>query len=392
MINKFSRLMMRPEKTFLLLGPRGTGKSTWLTESYVGSVTINLLESDKFFRYKANPAAIREDLADLKAGSWVVIDEIQRVPELLNEVHSLYETRGLEFALTGSSARKLKRANVNLLAGRALRCDFFPLTGAEIQDESLLSHAIEYGTLPAIVKSPHLAADTLASYVETYLKEEIAAEALTRNLEPFARFLMVAAQHHAQLLNVESVALQCSVKRRSVDNYFQIVEDTLLGFRLPAANLGARSKEAVHPKFYFFDPGVARGASGWLREQMPDTWRGFSFESLVLNEIRAYNSYRKKDKNIFHYTVTGSFNIDFLIENQKKILQQPASYIAVEVKLAKHWRPEWTKTLTDFSADKKSKIHTCYGIYLGKETQIHGATTVMNFQEFSRRLWSGQIF
>lgn len=294
--------------------------------------------------------------------------------------------------MTGSSARKLRRANAILLAGRALRCDFFPLVGVEIQDESALNHCIEFGTLPSVVKSPDLAADTLASYVETYLKEEVAAEALTRNLEPFARFLMVAAQHHGQLLNVESVAKQSAIKRRSVDNYFQIIEDTLLGFRLPAAHLGARAKEASHPKFYFFDAGVARGAAGWLREQMPDAWRGFSLESLVLNEIRAYNSYRKKDKNIFHYTVTGSFDIDFLIEHQKKILQQQASYIAVEVKLAKQWRPEWTTVLNDFSAEKKSKIHKSYGVYLGKETQTHGSHTVMNFHEFSRQLWDGQIF
>lgn len=317
---------------------------------------------------------------------------MQRVPELLNEVHSLYETQGLEFALTGSSARKLRRANANLLAGRALRCEFFPLAGAEIGNESFLNQCIEFGTLPSIVNYPSLAADTLASYVETYLKEEIAAEALTRNLEPFARFLNVAAQHHAQLLNVESVAQQAAIKRRSADNYFQILDDTLLGFRLPAANLGARAREASHPKFYFFDAGVARGAAGWLRETVPDAWKGFSFEGLVLNEIRTYNSYMKKDKNIFHYTVTGSFDIDFLVEHQKKILQQPPLYTAVEVKLSRQWRPEWTDLLNHFSSDKKSKIQKCYGVYLGQETQNFGTLTVMNFQEFSQQLWSGKIF
>ena len=391
-MNKFNRLLGKPEKTFLLLGPRGTGKSTWLADTLTNPRVINLLESDKFFRYKANPSALRVDLADLPSGSWVVIDEVQRVPELLNEVHSLYETKGLEFALAGSSARKLRRADANLLAGRALRCDFFPLVGVEILDESLINQSIEFGTLPSILKFPHLAADALASYVETYLKEEIAAESLTRSLEPFARFLMVAAQHHAQLLNVESVAQQSAIKRRSVDNYFQILEDTLLGFRLPAANLGARAREAAHPKFYFFDAGVARGAAGWLREQVPDAWRGFSFESLVLNEIRAYNSYQKKDKNIFHYTVNGSFDIDFLIEHQKKILHQAPSYIAIEVKLAKQWRSEWTDVLNNFSADKKSKVVKSYGVYLGNETLTYGSLTVMNFQEFSRQLWSGRIF
>ncbi len=213
---------------------------------------INLLHSKVFFRYKANPELIRGDLENLHAGDWVVIDEAQRVPELLNEIHSLYESKGIQFAITGSSARKLKRSHANLLAGRAIRCDFFPFVFAEIANFTNIPECIEYGTLPPVVADGVHAAETLSAYVDTYLKEEIAAEAMTRQLEPFARFLRIAAQNHAQHLNVESVARGCAVKRRTVDNYFAILEETLLGFRLPALSLRWRTKETTHPKFYFF--------------------------------------------------------------------------------------------------------------------------------------------
>ena len=155
MINthNFKRLLDAPGKTFLLLGPRGTGKSTWLKKNLKPALTIDLLHSDAFFRYKASPSAIRDDVAHLRAGDWVVVDEVQRVPDLLNEIHSLYESAGLHFALTGSSARKLKRADANLLGGRALRCDYFPLVWAEIEEPGLLSACIEFGTLPYVVSS-----------------------------------------------------------------------------------------------------------------------------------------------------------------------------------------------------------------------------------------------
>jgi predicted AAA+ superfamily ATPase len=386
------RLLETPQKTFLLLGPRGTGKTTWLKQKLSPKVFINLLNSEVFFRYKANPELIRRDLENLHAGEWVVIDEAQRVPELLNEVHGLYESKGIHFAITGSSARKLKRSHANLLAGRAIRCDFFPFVFPEISNFASISECIEYGTLPPVVVDGVHAAETLSAYVETYLKEEIAAEALARQLEPFVRFLRVAAQNHAQHLNVESVARDCAVKRRTVDNYFAILEETLLGFRLPALSLRWRTKETTHPKFYFFDAGVARAAAGWIRESLPDTWRGYSFETLVLNEIRAFNSYKKKDRSIFHYDVAGSMDIDIVVETRKKVLQVPPSYIAIEVKFAKKWEREWSLPLIAVTADAKTRIAASYGVYLGEKIIEEGALTILPFAEFSRRLWDGKLF
>jgi predicted AAA+ superfamily ATPase len=389
---KIKRIFQAPQKTFLLLGPRGTGKTTWLQTALNPKVFVNLLHSEHYLRYQADPSRLRQDLSHLAPGDWVVIDEAQRVPELLNEVHSLYQSHEIHFAITGSSARKLKRSQANLLAGRALRCDFFPFVHAELRDPGLLPSCIEFGSLPPVITDPSHARETLSSYIETYLKEEVAAEALTRQLEPFARFLRVAAQHHGQNLNVEAIAREAMVKRRTVDNYFQILEDTLLGYQLPALKLKWRNKETAHPKFYFFDAGVARAAAGWLREEMPDSWRGYSFETFVINEVRAYNSYQKKDRALFHYDVAGGMDIDLLIETGRKVLQRPPTYIAIEIKLARRWQNEWSKPLKALVSDPKSKVTAAYGVYLGDRVQQDEGIALLPFDTFSQKLWNGEIF
>ena len=314
------------------------------------------------------------------------------MPELLNEVQSLYQSHDIHFAITGSSARKLKRSQANLLAGRALRCDFFPFVYAELKDQSLLPEYIEFGTLPPVIADPSHVRETLSAYVETYLKEEVAAEALTRQLESFARFLRVAAQHHGQHLNVEAIARESRVKRRTVDNYFQILEDTLLGYQLPALKLNWRKKETAHPKFYFFDAGVARAAAGWLREEMLDAWQGFSFETFVINEVRAYNSYHKKDRALFHYDVAGGLDVDLIVETGRKVLQRSATYIAIEIKLARRWQPEWSAPLKALMRDPKLKVTAAFGVYLGEKVLNDEEITLLPFDEFSKKLWAGGLF
>jgi predicted AAA+ superfamily ATPase len=390
--NDINRLIDAPQKSFLLLGPRGVGKSRWLKSTIMSKADINLLKSDEFLAYQADPSKLRRTTKNLRPSDWVIIDEVQRVPELLNEVHLLYEENKLNFALSGSSARKLRRSKANLLAGRALQLQMFPLTFGEIGSVEKLSFAIEFGTLPLVFTQNEIARDTLTTYVETYLKEEIAAEALTRTLAPFSRFLNIAAQYHAQLLNIEKISAEASLKRTSVDNYFRILEDTLLGFRLPALSLGYRSKEASHPKFYFFDAGVARAAAGWVNEDLPGTWLGFSFESLVLNEIRAYNSYKRRHRDLFHYTVTGSFDIDIVVETNKKIMNRPPTYTGIEVKYSKKWNTSYTKNLKDMISDSKSKINQGVAVYLGEESFVDDAVQVYTFSDFCKKLWEGEIF
>jgi predicted AAA+ superfamily ATPase len=236
------------------------------------------------------------------------------------------------------------------------------------------------------------AQDILSTYVETYLKEEIAAEAVTKDLGTYARFLETAARHHAQQLNISGIATEGSLKRNIVDGYFQILEDTLIGYRLPALSLGMREKEAVHPKFYFFDPGVARAAAGWVYEEMPESWLGYAFETLVLNEIRTYNSYRKKNKSLFHYTVHGSFDVDFFIEIKKKILQSPASYLGIEVKLSPTWSEKWSANLVKLHKESPKKIGRVIGIYTGKNRLSFPNIDVYPWMDFVERLWSGEFF
>ena len=266
------------------------------------------------------------------------------------------------------------------------------LTFAEIGSFERLNDVVNFGTLPFVYTHPQFARETLSSYVETYMKEEIAAEALTRNLEPFSRFLKTCAQYHGQLLNIEKIASSAAIKRTSVDNYFKILEDTLIGSRLPALDLGYRIKEASHPKFYFFDSGVARAAAGWLYDELPNTWLGFAFESIVLNEVKAYNIYRRKMREIFHYSVTGSFDIDIVVETQKKIMNTSSSYLGIEIKHTKRWEHSFVKNLNEMLSNSKSKMKAGYGVYLGEESFQDGQVTVCNFQTFCKKLWAGEIF
>jgi predicted AAA+ superfamily ATPase len=389
---KYKRLLPIQKRSFLLFGPRGTGKSSWVNEVVDAEITVNLLNSNDFFKFNANPAALYHLCEDLKQGQWVVIDEAQKAPQILNEVHRLIEDKRINFAITGSSARKLKQVDVNLLGGRANRLDFFPLCFQEISDDSFFKHTLNYGSLPLCILEQENAPDILSAYVATYLKEEIAAEALTKNLMPYARFLETAARNHAQQLNISNIATQSSLKRNIVDSYFQILEDTLIGYRLPALELGLREKEAVHPKFYFFDPGVARAAAGWIYEDMPDSWLGFSFETIVINEIRAYNSYLKKQKNIFHYAVHGSFDVDIFIETKKKILHSSAAYLGIQVKLSPVWNQKWTQNLDKLRFEAPKKIQRTIGIYTGNKILEYGKTVIFPWMKFVELLWSGEFF
>ena len=218
----------------------------------------------------------------------MLIDEVQKVPELLDEVHHLYEERRLHFALSGSSARKLKRSGVNLLAGRAINRRMFPLTFPEYSSGNFSSDDLtEWGTLPLVLDQFEHRAETLSSYVDNYLRQELLEEGIVRNIEPFVRFLAVAGQMNGQTLNVENVARESKVGRTTVDKYFAVLVDTLIGFRLAAYQPSIRVNEVAHPKFYFFDAGVARAAAGLAFESLDKYYKGFLFETYLLNEVRA---------------------------------------------------------------------------------------------------------
>ena len=282
----YPRLTRPPRQSFFLLGVRGVGKSTWARRQFPDAPHINLLDEARYQDYLADPSLFAADLQSAPTGGWVVVDEIQRLPNLLNEVHRHIEDRRLNFALLGSSARKLKGADVNLLAGRALHKTMHPLTPVELGDDFDLDTALNTGTIPLvwIADERH---SVLESYVRLYLREEIRAEGLVRNLPGFARFLPIAALCHGQIVNISGIARDCGVARTTVQGYLDILEDTLLAFRLSAFQPRLRVREHRHPKLYWVDPGLVRAVKKLHGPIAPEE-RGALFEGWVLHLLRAH--------------------------------------------------------------------------------------------------------
>ncbi len=387
------RFIKAPAKSFLLLGPRGTGKSTWLTAAFPRALTIDLLDASRFLALSRDPSALERLVAPLHRGDWVVIDEIQRIPALLDEVHRLYEkNRGIHFALSGSSARKLRRAGANLLAGRALQMQMFPFAWPEYRSVWRIDQACEWGTLPLVVSDPAHQAATLATYVETYLKEEITAEALVRNLDPFVRVLQVAGLYNGQILNLENLSRESEVKRSTVERYFQILEDTLLASRVPAVSLGIRTKETSHPKFFLFDTGVARAAAGLAHEAVDSVWKGFAFEALLHHELRAYAAAAHKDRPIFHFSVSGGFDVDFLVQSKPKTLSAPRQFVAIEAKLGTKFKPQWTKGILTLLKECGNRVRRGIVVYQGKDRMAVDGIDIMPAATFFEELYAGRIF
>ncbi len=313
-----SRLISVPDRSFFLFGPRGTGKSTWLKERFAGAPWFDLLDSEVYLDLLADPARLEHRLpADYRG--WVVIDEVQRVPELLNEVHRLIEGRGLRFALTGSSARKLRRSGVNLLAGRALTLRMHPLVRAEIGQGWNLRRALDVGTLPfAVTRSDDADARAYVhDYVRTYLREEVQAEGLTRNLAGFARFLEAASFSQAQLVNVAAVARECAVERKVVDDWFGVLEDLLVAVRLPVFSRRARRAITTHPKFFFFDAGVYRAIRPRGPLDLAEEIDGAALETLLLQEVRAHNDVANLGYELSHWRTRKGEEVDLVLYGER---------------------------------------------------------------------------
>lgn len=257
----YTRILKRPKSSFFLFGVRGTGKSTWLKENFKAATTFNLLDEALYQRLLVRPQEFHEQLRTLKAGAWVIVDEVQRLPNLLNEIHRGIEEFKLNFALTGSSARKLNRAGVNLLAGRARLKSMLPLLATELKSDFDIEKILRWGSVPLIWNSSEKD-ETLQDYVQTYLKQEIQAEALVRNLAGFARSLPVTALYNGQTLNISNIARDAEVERKTAEGYIQILEDTLLVKRLYPLESKLRVREKKKPKLYWVDPGIVRAAKG----------------------------------------------------------------------------------------------------------------------------------
>ncbi len=305
-------------KSFFLFGPRATGKSTLIKQQLSASATvIDLLDSRLYLRLLNSPHDLESIIhSDNKSGI-VVIDEIQRVPELLNEVHRLIENKKLTFLLTGSSARKLRRGKANLLAGRVWEARLFPLTWKEIPDFNL-ERFLRYGGLPPVYLSKY-PDEELGAYVNTYLKEEIMAEGLIRKLPPFSRFLHAAALTNGEMINFSKLANDCQVPPSTVTEYVGLLEDTLVGFLLPAWTESTKRKAISTGKFYFFDPGITHTLAGTQTLDRNSNLYGKSFEQFIGMEIRAYLSYKRRKLQFSYWRSTHGYEVDFLVGRETAV-------------------------------------------------------------------------
>jgi predicted AAA+ superfamily ATPase len=388
---QFKRFLKPPDSSFFLFGPRGTGKSTWLQREISAALFIDLLESDRYLELSIKPSRVLELCAHLKSGDWVVIDEIQKIPALLDEVHWLYQKKNLNFAITGSSARKLKRTHANLLAGRLLDLKFYPLTFPELGSAFNIEKCLEFGSLPGVAKDYHKAVPILASYLSTYLRQELLEESVIRNLDPFRRFIDVVGQFNGQLLNKETIARESSVKRTTIDHYFGILEDTLMGTYVPSWNPGLKSKEAAHPKFYLFDTGIVRACAGLLNQELESEYLGFMFETFVLGQLRAYLNQSFKYFDVYHYSITQSYDIDFVIQTKKPVMSKRGELALLEIKYGRKFRPEWIKGIVDFRNHSKDKIRGNHVIYTGKDRLEVEGVQIWPAAEFLKALFDGEI-
>lgn len=329
----FNRLLDPLESgSFFLFGARGTGKSTFVQERFQGPQTlyIDLLEAKLESKYALAPDALIKEVEaiDFKL-RWVIIDEIQKVPKLLDIVHLLIERKKIKFILTGSSARKLKRGGANLLAGRANVYHLFPLTLLELEDSAKLDSILRWGSLPKIfaLNSEREKKSFLEAYIQTYFAEKIRSEQIIRKLDPFRAFLPILGQVSGKIINHKKIAREIGVSIQTIQSYFQIVEDTLLGFYLPAFHLSVRKSQRVSPKFYLFDTGVKKALEESLDQDVTPRTSvyGEIFESFLINEIYRLNSYYEKGFRLSYFATKNDVEIDL-------ILTKGQSHYLVEIK------------------------------------------------------------
>ena len=362
------------KKTHFLLGPRQTGKTTLLRHTLPEARVYDLLDASLYLALSHRPSRLAEELGP--KDKVVVIDEIQRLPELLNEVHRLIEERGVQFLLTGSSARKLRRGGVNLLGGRARTTHLHPLTCRELGAQFDLHRALAHGLLPSIYFSDNPRAD-LQAYTGSYLQQEILAEGVTRNLPAFSRFLRVAALCNGTIVNFTNVANDAQVARTTIYEYFGILQDTLLLQELPAWRKTLKRKPLVSSKYYFFDVGVATALQG--REARPGTPEfGASFETYLMHELMSYRDYQSGEP-LSYWRSTSGFEVDFIL----------GDHTAIEAKARENITPQDLKSLRALAEEKNLKRYLCVSLE-PRRRQVEGVV-ILPYRQFLEALWDGEF-
>lgn len=365
--------------SFFLWGARQTGKSTLLKERYPHGLVFDLLLSDVRRNFLERPERLRQIVLEMNPVGPVIIDEIQKVPDLLNEVHWLIENKSTQFILSGSSPRKILKAGHNLLGGRALRCDLFPLTYSEIPNFDLL-RALNHGLLPRHYDATD-PSKLLKAYIGNYLEDEIISETKIRKVEIFSKFLNKAAFSNGEIVNFTNIASECGVSSPTIKEYFSILEDSLIGYFVPAFQKKPKRRVVSAPKFYFFDVGIANT----LLERKGITNHSFdfgaAFEHFIFQEIKAYSSYSEKEFKISYWRTSSQFEVDFVLGDHE---------VAIEIKSSDNITFRHCKGLLAFDDEYivKKKIVVCQEAFPRKSD--HGIS-IWPWQYFLKNLWSGAI-
>jgi uncharacterized protein len=352
------RLLQIHAGSFFLFGPRGTGKSTWLRALKGQALWIDMLDPETLRLFQARPERLEERIAAQPLVTDVVIDEVQKVPALLDVVHKLVEgDRPLRFILTGSSARKLRRGAANLLAGRLTELHMHPFMAVELGDAFELQRALEIGLVP-LIWSALEPKNTLRAYASLYLQQEVQAEALVRNVSAFARFLEAISFSHGSLLNLAEVARECQVGRKTVEGYLEILEDLLLSFRLPVFTRRAKRHLVAHDKFFYFDAGVYRSIRPKGPLDKPEEIEGMALEGLIAQHLRAWVSYRSVPAELSYWRTKSGSEVDFVVYGADV-------FVALEVKRSRHVHHTDLRALKAFKADYP-EAQVCL-LYMGQE-------------------------
>ena len=382
----FKRTLALPapgSETFFLWGPRQTGKTTLLRQSYRDARWIDLLKAEEFRRYVARPELLRQEIEaePLDPGRQIVIDEIQKVPTLLDEVHWLLENRGLHFALCGSSARKVRRGAANLLGGRAARYELHGLTASELGSEFDLDRLLNHGYLPRIYESsrPNRLLD---AYIADYLKEEVAAEGFVRNLPTFSNFLDVAALSDGAMVNFSTIARECGVSSHTTKNHFQILEDTLLGRWLPAYRKRPKRRVIGAPKFYFADVGIVNRLARRGELHAGSELYGKAFENWVFHELTAFSSYREYDGALSYWRLASGIEVDFVLGDMA---------VAIEAKSSAKITRDHLKGLRSLVIDHPHVARRIVVCCEPKPRKTDDGIEILPASVFVRRLWNGDI-
>ena len=371
------RFLQEPAGSFFLFGPRGTGKSTWIRNTLGNALRIDLLDPETQRLYQARPERLRERIDGAPEACTVVVDEVQKAPALLDVVHALIESsRPLRFILTGSSARKLRRESWNLLAGRLVEANMSPFMAGELGDAFNLARALEIGLVPLVWNAPD-PGRTLAAYASLYLREEVQAEALVRNVGAFARFLEAISFSHAAQLNLAEVARECQTGRKTVEGYLSILEDLLLSFRVPVFTRRAKRLLVAQEKFYYFDTGVFRSLRPKGILDRVEEIEGAALEGLVAQHLRAWIAYRGNRDGLYYWRTKSGSEVDFVVYGADV-------FLALEVKRSDKVKTAELRALKSFRDDYPEA--TVAFLYLGHERLLIDDIPCIPCDDFLRQL------